>query len=222
MQVVQCSKKNEEVTSVVPTSPLPTVTVTTEPPSVEIDTPEYDFRHDAMVEVAEQKMTTTVAPTTVPVEQTSVQVDAPMGLLAESTVVETAIEAEYEVVTEKIVTREDLKQRNKTVKSLIKSLGKFDGTDSFEIFQMQLELIARIGNWNEHDLLCHLMTSLSGKAAEVLLCLKDSLSYDEAIDRLRRCFVVEMEPDQARVKNCITWNSNVEKLSKISPSERSG
>ena len=189
---VQCSGI-DEVTDVEVASKLPTETV-----ALESCTTNADCQRLATTGVAEELAEVSVTPIERRIEQVSVSTHSPTEIMAESKAVETTVEIEPEETKTKFATREELEQRSKTVKSLVKSLGKFDGTDDFEVFQMQLELIAQIGNWDEHDLLCHLMASLSGRAAETLLCLKGHLSYDEAVDKLRQRFVVQMEPDQAR------------------------
>jgi uncharacterized coiled-coil protein SlyX len=164
--------------------------------SVQCPKTEEAANEDVMLKVAEEQIEILEMPPAEQIDQTPVQILQHAEIEGES--ISTEDTTGVEETTAKVLSGEDTKQRNKTVKSLLKSLGRYDGNDDFEVFLMQLELIARMGNWSEHDKLCHLVTSLSERAAETLLCLKNHLSYDEAVERLHRRFTVTMHPDQAR------------------------
>ena len=110
---------------------------------------------------------------------------------------ETSVRLQSETILIDAAEVEKAEQRARDVNVLMEGLGKFSGTDDFEVFQCRLEMVGRYAGWTEQELLTRMIISLEGKALEVLRCAGEPYSYDKIVDKLRQWFVITKEPEQA-------------------------
>ena len=106
--------------------------------------------------------------------------------------------AAAEESTPAVSTEQEATRGSSTGRQLYAKLGTFDGSGSWETFSVKFNICADYNKWKDPDKRIHLMSALTGPAAEIIPSCQETPTYTYLLDRLQRRYGAEHQYDSYR------------------------